>query len=56
MTWNAIGGLTRIAFRSTNRSGRAVVSAYSPGLSIGRANILVTAPGKPNEMDYKRGM
>jgi beta-galactosidase len=54
LTWNVIGGLTRIAFRSTNRSGSAVVSAYSPGLSMGRANILVTAPGKPNEMDYLR--
>jgi beta-galactosidase len=53
LTWNVIGGMTRIAFRSTNRSGRAVVSAYSPGLSMGRTSILVTAPGKPNEMDYK---
>jgi beta-galactosidase len=55
LTWNPIGGMTRIAFRSTGRSGRAVISAYSPGLSLGRTNILVTAPGRTNEMDYKVG-
>jgi beta-galactosidase len=52
-TWNAIGGLTRIAFRATARSGEAVLSAHSPGLRMGRTSIQVTAPGKPNEMDYK---
>jgi beta-galactosidase len=53
LTWNAIGGMTRIAFRATARSGDAVISAYSPGLRMGRTSILVTAPGKLNEMDYK---
>jgi beta-galactosidase len=52
LTWNAVAGMTRIAMRATPRSGRAVVSAWSPGLRMGRINILVTAPGKPNEMDY----
>jgi beta-galactosidase len=52
-TWNAVDGKTRVAFRATSHSGRAVISAYSPGLRIGRANIDVTAPGKPDEMNYK---
>lgn len=52
-TWNTVGGLTRIAFRATNRSGESVVSAYSPGLRIGRLSIQVSDPGKPNEMDYQ---
>jgi hypothetical protein len=53
LTWNAVDGKTRIAFRSTARSGRAVISAYSPGLRMGRVEINVTAPGKPDEMNYK---
>jgi beta-galactosidase len=53
LTWNAVAGITRIAMRSTNRSGRAVVSATSPGLRMGRIEIEVTAPGKPDEMNYK---
>lgn len=52
-TWEAIDGTTRVAFRSTPRSGRAVISAYSPGLETGQVSILVTAPGKPDEMNYK---
>lgn len=52
-TWNAIGGMTRIAFRATPRTGDAVISAYSPGLRMGRTSIRISAPGKPNEMDYK---
>ena len=52
-TWNVIAGMTRIAFRATERSGRTVISAYSPGLKLGRVTLMVTAPGKPNEMDYK---
>jgi beta-galactosidase len=51
-TWNAIAGMARIALRATNRSGRAVVSAYSPGLGMGRIRLQITAPGKPNEMEY----
>jgi len=52
-TWNAIGGMTRIAFRATSRTGQAVISAYSPGLRMGRISVLLSAPGRPNEMDYK---
>lgn len=53
LTWNAVAGITRIALRSTDRSGRAVISAGSPGLRMGRVNVEITGPGKPNEMDYK---
>jgi hypothetical protein len=52
LTWNAIDGRTRAAFRSTPRSGRAVISAYSPGLRTAQISIEVTAPGKPDEMNY----
>jgi beta-galactosidase len=53
LTWNAVAGITRIALRATERSGRAVISAYSPGLRMGRVSVEITGPGKPNEMDYK---
>jgi beta-galactosidase len=53
LTWNAIDGVTRIVFRSTPRTGRAIISAYSPGLRIGRVDIDVKAAGKPDEMNYK---
>ena len=53
LTWNAVGGMTRIALRATERSGHAVVSAYSPGLRMGRLNVDTTGPGKPDEMEYK---
>ncbi len=53
LTWNAVAGMTRIAFRATSRTGGAVVSASSPGLKMGRTTLTLTAPGKPNEMDYK---
>ena len=52
LTWNAINGRTRVAFRSTPRSGRAEISAYSPGLRTAQISIEVTAPGKPDEMNY----
>ncbi len=52
LTWNAVDGRTRVAFRSTPRSGRAVISAYSPGLRTAQMSIEVTAPGKPDEMNY----
>lgn len=52
LTWNAVDARTRVAFRSTSRSGRAVISAYSPGLRTGQTHITVTAPGKPDEMNY----
>jgi beta-galactosidase len=51
-TWNAVAGMTRIALRATNRTGHAVVSAYSPGLGMGRIELQITAPGKPDEMEY----
>ncbi len=53
LTWNAIDGKTRVAFQATDRSGRAVVSAYSPGLRTAQIAIDITAPGKPDEMNYK---
>ena len=53
LTWNAIAGMTRIALRATERSGRAVISAYSPGLRMGRVEVEITAPGRLNEMDYE---
>ncbi|MBI3644638.1 MAG: DUF4982 domain-containing protein, partial [Acidobacteriales bacterium] len=53
LTWDAVDGKTRVAFRSTPRSGEATISAYSPGLRMGRIAIEVTAPGKPDEMNYK---
>ncbi len=52
LTWNAVDGRTRVAFRSTPRSGRTVISAYSPGLRTAQISIDVTAPGKPDEMNY----
>jgi len=52
LTWNTVDGTTRVAFRSTPYSGRAVISAYSPGLRLGRMTINVTAPGKRDEMNY----
>jgi hypothetical protein len=35
------------------RTGHAVISAYSPGLGMGRIGLQVAAPGKPDEMEYK---
>ena len=53
LTWNAVAGMTRIAFRATARTGEAVISASSPGLRMGRTSVKVSAPGKPDEMEYK---
>jgi beta-galactosidase len=53
LTWNSVDGKTRVAFRSAPRSGMAVISAYSPGVRMGRIEIDVSAPGKPDEMNYK---
>ncbi|MGJ5818988.1 glycoside hydrolase family 2 TIM barrel-domain containing protein [Paludibaculum fermentans] len=55
LTWNCVAGLTRIALRSTDRVGRCVVSAYSPGLRMGRAILDVAAPGKRDQMEYRGG-
>lgn len=52
-TWETVDGTTRIAFRATSRSGNTVISAFSPGLRTGKIDINVTAPGKPDEMNYK---
>ena len=53
LTWNAVAGKTRVAFRATARTGHSVVSAYSPGLAMGRAELKVSAPGRPDEMEYR---
>ena len=47
--------MTGIAFRATARVGRAVITAYSPGLMPGRVEIQVAAPGKRDEMEYRGG-
>jgi beta-galactosidase len=52
-TLDTVAGLAQMAFRSTDRTGHATVSAYSPGLRTGRTEISVQAPGKPDEMEYK---
>ena len=52
-TLDAGAGITQMAFRSTDRTGHATISAYSPGLGMGRVEISVQAPGKPDEMEYK---
>lgn len=54
-TWNAVAGMTGIAFRATNRVGRAVISAYSPGLALGRCIVQVEAKGQRDEMEYRGG-
>jgi beta-galactosidase len=54
-TWEAVAGMTRIAFRATSRVGRAVISAYCPGLALGRVEVQVAAKGKGDEMTYFRG-
>jgi beta-galactosidase len=51
-TWPAVAGITRVAFQATNRTGRATISAYAPGLKMGRIEIPVAAAGKPDEMEY----
>jgi beta-galactosidase len=52
-TWNVVGGMTRIAFRSTPRTGTATISAVSQGLKMGRTTVMISAPGKPDEMQFK---
>ncbi len=54
-TWNAVAGMTAIAFRATSRVGRAVINAYSPGLGLGRCTIQVVAKGKRDEIEYRSG-
>jgi beta-galactosidase len=52
-TLDAVAGIAQMAFRATDRTGHAILSAYSPGLRMGRIEISVQAPGKPDEMEYK---
>ena len=54
-TWNAIAGVTGIALRATDRVGRCVASAYSPGLLLGRVEIQVVTKGKRDEMEHRGG-
>ena len=55
LTWNAVAGLTVVALRATDRVGRCRVTASSPGLTIGRVEIAVSAKGKHDEMEYRSG-
>jgi beta-galactosidase len=52
-TLDSVAGMARMAFQATDRTGHATISAYSPGLRMGRIEIAVQAPGKPDEMEYK---
>jgi beta-galactosidase len=55
LTWNAVAGMTGVALRSTDRIGRCRVTAFSPGLSLGRIEIAVATKGKKDEMEYRTG-
>ena len=55
LTWNAVAGLTGVALRATDRIGRCRVTAFSPGLSLGRIEIAVATKGKKDEMEYRTG-
>jgi beta-galactosidase len=55
LTWNAVAGLTVVALRATDRVGRCRVTAFSPGLSLGRVEIAVAAKGQRDEMEYRSG-
>jgi beta-galactosidase len=55
LTWNAVAGMTVVALRATDRVGRCRVTASSPGLSLGRVEIAVSAKGKRDEMEYRSG-
>jgi hypothetical protein len=55
LTWNAVAGMTVVALRATDRVGRCRVTAYSPGLSLGRVEIAVSAKGKRDEIEYRSG-
>ena len=51
-TLNSVAGMAQMAFQATDRTGHATISAYSPGLRMGRIEIAVQAPGKTDEMEY----
>jgi beta-galactosidase len=52
LTWNVVDARTVVAMRATPRTGNATLSAYSPGLKMGRTRLSVAAPGKKDEMEY----
>ena len=52
-TVDSIAGMAQMAFQATDRTGHAIISVYSPGLRMGRIEIPIQAPGKPDEMEYK---
>ncbi len=52
-TVNSISGMAQMAFQATDRTGHSIISAYSPGLRMGRIELPVEAPGKPDEMEYE---
>jgi beta-galactosidase len=55
LTWDTVAGMTAVALRATDRVGRCRVTAFSPGLSLGRIEIAVAAKGKRDEMEYRSG-
>jgi beta-galactosidase len=55
LTWKAVAGMTVVALRATDRVGRCRVTAYSPGLALGRVETAVSAKGKRDEMEYRSG-
>jgi len=52
-TVDSVAGMAQMAFQAADRTGHATISAYSPGLRMGRIKIAVQAPGKPGEMEYR---
>jgi beta-galactosidase len=55
LTWNVVAGMTVVVLRSSERVGRCRVTAFSPGLSLGRIEIAVAAKGKKDEIEYRSG-
>ncbi len=55
LTWNAVAGMTVVALRATDRVGRCRITAFSPGLALGRLEIAVSAAGKKDQMEYRSG-
>jgi beta-galactosidase len=55
LTWNAVAGKTVVALRATDRVGRCRITAFSPGLTLGRIEIAVGVKGKRDEMEYRSG-
>jgi beta-galactosidase len=55
LTWDTVAGMTAVALRASDRVGRCRVTAFSPGLSLGRIEIAVAAKGKKDEIEYRSG-